>query len=583
MNICEDLTAYIAAFRSAYEHRARSMNPNVIEFCAPPRCKGFISKISLSKNCRFLIQTQYYQIWKLCEERLLSNKNPATSSQTVILGTDGIGKSAARLLYICMWLLNETSVMVKFDKTIFNFSNEFFAVDKRGTVRSVDIYRETKSRALMLLDPCNYLSNAQDVPCAMLIVFSSPSFLVSQSEKPNLSGLSKTSTYYVMDPPTVRDMQSLGFTYDAKRLENFSWDKNGTRFCALRWFSYEEDEIPSKLSDCLSNVSRDGLWDWFVTSSTPTSKDHRLPFRLCVVESDHLSSWTVTRFISPAIEQFLSQWSTGTGQRQAHQIANILQNRVLKGGLGIFFERWLFDKLGDGLPLQMPDLRPLRTEISFSELKIIPESSLGMEEGAIYKLERATFPSIEGYAIFDQNIYLLQSTVSSTHGGARYSDVQHIVTAAVAERRIRRLSSIIVVYIAPSKQAFNLPECVGFPGTTRVVRGSVADEEFFGMVHTGPATRKGPAAVGGPAAGAPFVSPGGTFAGPRDGRGRYRTRSRGRETGAGGADTEEAAFGAGAGAVRQREFRGAETEDEDGPARTARRVGEEGARAAGKR
>ena len=547
-----------------------------------------------SNNCRFLIQTQYHQIWKFCEDRLLSNKYPATRLQTVIVGTAGIGKSASRLLYICMWLLNETSVMVNFDKVIFNFSNEFFAVDKRGTVRHMKINGETKSRALMLLDPCDYLNNAQAVPCAMLIVFSSPSCLVSRPGKPNLSGLSKTSTYYVMDPPTVRDMQSLGFTYDAKRLENFSWDKNGTRFCALRWFSYEEDEIPSKLSDCLSNVSRDGLWDWFVTSSTPTSKDHRLPFRLCVVESDHLSSWTVTRFISPAIEQFLSQWSTGTGQRQAHQIANILQNRVLKGGLGIFFERWLFDKLGDGLPLQMPDLRPLRTEISFSAWKIIPESSLGMEEGAIYMLDRATFPSIEGYAIFDQYIYLLQSTVSSTHGGARYSDVQHIVTAAVAERRIRRLSSIIVVYIAPSKQAFNLPECVGFPGTTRVVRGSVADEEFFGMVHTGPATRKGPAAVGGPAAGAPFVSPG-TFAGPRDGRGRYRTRSRGRETGAGGADTEEAAFGAafgaaygaGAGAVRQRHFRGAEAdstpEDEDGPARTARRVGEEGARATGKR
>ena len=475
------MSACIASFKSAYEQQMRTLNPDIVEFSVPFECTCFDLK-STSNTYRYLIQPQYYDLWNLCVARRFQGDD-ANRSQTVIVGTAGIGKSAARLLYICMWLKNETPSMAKFDKVIFNFNNDFFVVDKNGLVALVNIVTELKSSALMLLDPCDYLNNAQSVACSMLIVFASPSSLLSHPGKPNLSGLSKRSKYYVMEPPTVEAMQSLNFTYDAKRLENFSWEKDGRRYCSLRWFTFTNDEIQQKIDDCLTSVSRDGLWDWFVTNTTPSSKDYRLPFRLCVVESSQSSSWKVTRFISPAIEHLLSQWSMETGQRQAHQVANILQNRILKGGLGIYFETWLFGRLGAGVKLQISDSSS--TEICFREDKIIPESSVGLEEGVFYKLDRKTFPSVEGYGIVGQNIYLLQSTVASTHDGARYKDVNDIVAAAVADRRKDGGGSlgIVIVYIAPSRQDFSLPTCVGFPNRAMVVRGAVDDGAFFGVVH----------------------------------------------------------------------------------------------------
>ena len=52
--------------------------------------------------------------------------------------------------------------MVEFDKAIFNINNDFYAVDKRGIVMIVDIRMDLKSKVLLLLDPCEYLNNAQD-------------------------------------------------------------------------------------------------------------------------------------------------------------------------------------------------------------------------------------------------------------------------------------------------------------------------------------------------------------------------------------------------------------------------------------
>jgi hypothetical protein len=123
------------------------------------------------------------------------------------VGTAGIGKSAARLLYIAMWLENE--ITIPFDAVIFNLSEKFHSIDQTGTVTAIDPSLHDTSGTLMLLDPCTFLNNAQSVDCKMLVVFSSPSCLVGQANKPNLTSLDKTSKIYVMDAPTLEELRKI--------------------------------------------------------------------------------------------------------------------------------------------------------------------------------------------------------------------------------------------------------------------------------------------------------------------------------------------------------------------------------------
>jgi hypothetical protein len=59
---------------------------------------------------------------------------------------------------------------------------------------------------------------------------------------------------------------------------------------------------------------------------------------------------------------------------------------------------------------------------------------VGLEEGVTYKLGRGRLPSVEGYAIIDGNIYLLQSTVSPTPSGVRYDDVETIIAEVISDK-----------------------------------------------------------------------------------------------------------------------------------------------------
>jgi hypothetical protein len=169
-----DLTEFLASFRAAYSARGGSADPTILEFKCKSICTGFFSPWSDGRY-RYLIQQQYVDIWRKCERRFFNFESRETRTQTVIVGTAGIGKSAARLLYIAMWL--EKELIISFDAIVFNFYNDFYAVDFNGKVTSIEMWRMHKSNALLLLDPCNWLNTAQNVNivnCKMLIVFASP-------------------------------------------------------------------------------------------------------------------------------------------------------------------------------------------------------------------------------------------------------------------------------------------------------------------------------------------------------------------------------------------------------------------------
>jgi hypothetical protein len=71
-------------------------------------------------------------------------------------------------------------------------------------------------------------------------------------------------------------------------------------------------------------------------------------------------------------------------------------------------------------------------------------------------MDRATFPSVEGYAIHEAKFLLLQSTILETHSAARFNDVKSI------SREIGYGLQILVVYVAPSDVNFVLPTLVDF-------------------------------------------------------------------------------------------------------------------------
>jgi hypothetical protein len=464
---------FISTSRSAYRNRARGKYKDVVEFSCETANYELLN--SVDGKYKFLIQRDYLSIWAFCQQKRLSND--PFKGQLIVLGTEGIGKSAARLLYILMFL--ERELDQDFDFVVFNFSEMFFAVDSEGNVSWSSVNDPRWSRSLLLLDPCAFLSNAQTVPSKMLIVFTSAS-PVSGHVTLQLSGLAKNSNTYVMNAPTVDDLAKLYEKIDEERLNLFSWWVGETRHCSLRWFTYTEETVSARLWDALPHTNREGLWDWFMSNKGRVSRDNRLPFRLCVVKASREKGWMISGFISKGIERYVFDWAMGNGERNASELINLLSNRFLRGGLCIYFENWLFKTLGKGTTtLRVENQR----EFKFSRLEHVRRHKLKMELGVLYKLDNATFLSIEGYALCDKVLLLLQSTVSTTHGAVRYDHVRPIIHKA---KETADFDELLVVYIVPSHQAFALPDCYHFPRITKVVWATINDSAFFqGLLGSG--------------------------------------------------------------------------------------------------
>jgi hypothetical protein len=462
---------YLADSRAAYRIREQGTYADVVEFTSESECVGFFAASSDGRY-KFLIQQQYLDIWKLCEEKLSSHD--LCNRQLIILGTAGIGKSAGRLLYILMWLEREMTHDFKF--IVFNLGEVFYVVHPNGNVFRTSPVDSRWSESLLLLDPCSFLASAQVVDCRMLLVFTSPSPLVGQAKMHSLSGVEKVSNMYVMSAPNVDDLAKLHDAIDEKQLKLLSWVRDGTRYCSLRWFTYDETEQRKRIKAALNYTTKEGLWNWFMTNTKEKFWDPRLPLRLCVIEPSETEQWLLSGFISDEIERYAFDWAMGHGQHKVTELVSLLNNRALKDGLGIYFERWLFEMLGNGTSLY---ISAERRGFSFSGLQNIQSDEFEMEQGIVYKLERAKFSTIEGYALIKDTLLLLQSTVSETHLAARHNDVKGLIRKA---KRVVKLKELLIVFIVPSHQAFTPPSCKGFPAITSVVWGVVDDDELLQVI-----------------------------------------------------------------------------------------------------
>ena len=141
---------------------------------------------------------------------------------------------------------------------------------------------------------------------------------------------------------------------------------------------------------------------------------------------------------------------------QTKELANLLENRFLTGGLGIFFESWLFESLGDGHTLTVHGASGAGSDAYvFEGMRIMMIScnslEMNLNSSIIYKLDRATFPSIEGYALVETELLFLQSTVSETHRDAKCEHAGAII--ALADRTTGQNVTVRVIYIVLSSVA----------------------------------------------------------------------------------------------------------------------------------
>jgi hypothetical protein len=233
--------------------------------------------------------------------------------------------------------------------------------------------------------------------------------------------------------------------------------------------------------ESFSHTSRLGLWDWIRFSRERASRDSRLPFRLCIVE-DSPGGWCVTGFISERLEYRVFRWASAAVAFEKVRIGNVLDNGLFKGAQRIFFERCVFDHLGRGHPLTVAT-RGGDVIFNFKPLFLTDRRNAVVIPGRLHQIDHESFGSIEGYAIVNKTLLLLQTTVSETHSGARYKDVQHIVKLARDAVGTKRIS-ILVVYITPSDVTFKAPSCFGFPNH-KVFWGKVDDSKFWARPETG--------------------------------------------------------------------------------------------------
>ena len=125
-----------------------------------------------------------------------------------------------------------------------------------------------------------------------------------------------------------------------------------------------------------------------------------------------------------------------------------------------FFESWLFESLGDGHTLTVHGASGAGSDAYvFEGMRIMMIScnslEMNLNSSIIYKLDRATFPSIEGYAVYyalvETELLLLQSTVPETHRDAKCDHAGAII--ALADRTTGQNVTVRVIYIVLSSVA----------------------------------------------------------------------------------------------------------------------------------
>ncbi len=99
-----------------------------------------------------------------------------------------------------------------------------------------------------------------------------------------------------------------------------------------------------------------------------------------------------------------------------------------------------------------------------------------LEPNVIYKSIILNNPSIDGYALFSDDLLMFQATVGKQHSSGLWSDVEHLVLRA---RSVRPILKVFMVYVVPTDSKLQLPACDSMRNNgVKVCFGTFDDDDF---------------------------------------------------------------------------------------------------------
>jgi hypothetical protein len=439
---------------------------------------------------RILIRDEYIDLWQQIRARYL--QGGMTSTQSVILGTAGIGKSVFRLYLIWKWMRNDPDIaQFDFKEVLINVHEIYFIVQKDGTTRRIPAASAGAYTSLALLDPC-LLVEGQVLPAKMLVVMASPSSIVGHVGKPSLTQLRKLSYLYVMKSWSVEELRKIKPDVKAKQLERFSAFDGTSAYCVPRWFFYTDAEVEGQLDSCWSNHSREAIHDFFLKEAYDLNQNSCLPFRLCSIVENGPNRWKVAGFISGYVGEKVYKWAGIGLHLDRAGFLNLLDHPLGGGLIGSWYERWALECierqetiLVSNKQLGLP--RPGKNqEFAFEKLEVFdvadprrgqPRVEVKLETGTLYKPRSKVFPSIDAYGkTSGGDLVFLKFTKAMSHSAALWKDILAIVRKANTQKDIKRM---VLIYCCPLVDEFRTPSCPALDGRNVIVCKGTMKSDFL--------------------------------------------------------------------------------------------------------
>jgi hypothetical protein len=462
--------------------------------CNPAIASAVGLRISPAEtNVRFVIREEYVTLWK----RLDTKFKAEGAKESIVIGTSGIGKSMFRFYILREWLFERINVGCEF--VVLNLDETFYLIDRKGNAKRVPHQEISRFEVLALLDPCELLSGQQTLRFGFLIVTTSPSPLVGQSIVCSLTQLTKYATIYPMKAWNGAEVQKGMPNVDPKRLEMFCYkDVAGVEYFVPRWLLYSDGDIEARLEESLTADAQNGLITWFESNPDEKCKGCRLPYRLCVIGEDK-GNWVACGFISKYVGMRALKWALAGASVDRRTLLNLLRNPWSRGLVGNIFEQWAFEGISHGRVLDVQRMVRMSSNAPEKKHSVAEKftfkaglsyfhwtkehgrysvEDIELENHKMYKASVSNFGSIEGYGRVDNNLFLIQTTVSPNHSPAQWDHVASIVTRAYQDVKKKQLV-IFLVYLVPKLTTFSIPTCPSFKGRTGFIcTGMVENDDF---------------------------------------------------------------------------------------------------------
>jgi hypothetical protein len=431
----------------------------------------------------FLLRREYHAVWDEIKTQL---KAITGENQFVVTGTAGIGKSAFRFFVLRQWLLDFDEL--DYRSVVFDDFGGYHRVDKAGKVCTFEPDLDIDLESIFVLNPCRLVGKVKHLPYGLTIITSSPTPIQYRNNH-QYSIRDFRCDIFVMKAWTEGEILSISPNLDMSRYRKFSYVNGGERLCIPKWLAYTDAEADSQVESCRDLTSLNAL-KVFLKTTEAHARDIFMPYALCVIEYVPRYGWQATGFVSDFVAKSIHKWVNAHSVMDKSSIIELLRNPFSHSLLGGIFKDWVETALGtEGKVLRVSD-RTYDLDFTFSgilsyawrrgtseKLQLPQVQAVQLKNKVYYTPEDVDSSLIDGYAISDDFLLLVYTTVAMSHCGVQLLAVQDIITAAQAANQNMILC---MVYVVPQAHAstFRPPACDELIGVgASVCVGVITDED----------------------------------------------------------------------------------------------------------